>query len=288
MASGLHSGRSPFEPPLLFIFHLLDAMKPAVLTSPPADTSTAEKTNRTYQQFSESISQTELIERFLPMVRSIVERVRINLPSHIEVAELYSVGVTGLIAAVRNFDHARGKTFAGYVSVRVRGAILDELRRLDWCPRRTRAKARKLRDTISELEQIHGREPTAPEIRAELGLTANEYERLLEEVRPVTFVALDDGGTANSEGASLHDTIADHDAPNVRDLLEKDELVSLVSERIDQLPENQRKVLAMYYFEGLRLAEIAEVFGVTESRICQIHSQAILVLRAYVQRVRDR
>lgn len=268
-------------------------MKSATATAAAPSTAQrlqAAKTAKAYQKTAEPIDETRLIEQFLPMVRSIVERVRINLPSHIEVDELYSVGVTGLIAAVRNYDAARGKTFAGYVSVRIRGAILDELRRLDWCPRRTRAKGRKLRDTIGELEQSLGREPTDKEIRESLNLSAGEYNKLLDEVRPVTFVALDDSGLSNGEqdGASLHETIPDHAAPNVREIMEKDELIRLVGERIDELPETQKKVLSLYYFEGLRLAEIAEVFGVTESRICQIHSQAILVLRSFVTRMRDR
>lgn len=259
--------------------------------APPPHLNAAQaRSARVYKRIAEPVDQTRLIEQFLPMVRSIVERVRINLPSHIEVDELYSVGVTGLIAAVRNYDAARGKTFAGYVSVRIRGAILDELRRLDWCPRRTRAKGRKLRDAIGDLEQSLGREPTDDEIRRSLDLSLAEYHKLLDEVRPVTFVALDDSGLSNGEqdGASLHDTIPDHSAPNVREIMEKDELIRLVGERLDELPDNQKKVLSLYYFEGLRLAEIAEVFGVTESRICQIHSQAILVLRSFVNRMRDR
>lgn len=266
-------------------------MKSAVAVLPSATPAKIAKTNRAYQTHSQKVDETKLIEQFLPMVRSIVERVRISLPSHLEVDELYSVGVTGLIAAVRNYDAARGKTFAGYVSVRIRGAILDELRRLDWCPRRTRAKGRRLRDTIGELEQSLGREPSEKEIAESLNLSMAEYHKLLDEVRPVTFVALDDSGLSNSEGeggASLHETIPDHGAPNVREIMEKDELIRLVGERLDELPETQKKVLSLYYFEGLRLAEIAEVFGVTESRICQIHSQAILVLRAFVNRMRDR
>lgn len=265
-------------------------MKSAVLPAPTKESRPAgAKSRDAYQQFSPSINESELIERFLPMVRSIVERIRINLPSHIESDELYSVGITGLISAVRNFDPARNNTFAGYVSVRVRGAILDELRRLDWCPRRTRAKGRRLREVIGELEQTFGREPTEKEIQAELKLSSREYYQLIDEVRPITFVALDDSGMSSSEeGPSLHETIPDGDASDVREDLEKDELINLVSERIDELPEVQRKVLAMYYFEGMRLAEIAEVFGLTESRICQIHSQAILVLRAFVHRVRER
>jgi RNA polymerase sigma factor for flagellar operon FliA len=266
-------------------------MKTSVAIAPSANRTKIAKTNRAYQSHVEKVDETKLIEQFLPMVRSIVERVRISLPSHIEVDELYSVGVTGLIAAVRNYDAARGKTFAGYVSVRIRGAILDELRRLDWCPRRTRAKGRRLRDAIGELEQSLGREPTEKEIAESLDMSMGEYHKLLDEVRPVTFVALDDSGMSNSEGetgASLHETIPDHAAPNVREIMEKDELIRLVGERLDELPETQKKVLSLYYFEGLRLAEIAEVFGVTESRICQIHSQAILVLRSFVNRMRDR
>lgn len=266
-------------------------MTSAVLSAPVRETGVRSSSNTfpADQPFSPSIDDAELIERFLPMVRSIVERIRINLPSHVEADELYSVGITGLIAAVRNFDHSRGRTFAGYVSVRVRGAILDELRRLDWCPRRTRAKGRRMREAVSELEQTLGREPTEREIQKELGLSSREYYRLLDEIRPVTFLALDNSGSNGNddEGALLHETIPDRGISDVREDLENEELLDLVSARIDELPEVQRKVLAMYYFEGMRLAEIAAVFGLTESRICQIHSQAILVLRAFVHRVRE-
>lgn len=264
-------------------------MKTAVLTPSVSSSARSKASASPYQQHTEPVDDNTLIVKFLPLVRHIVERIRINLPSHIEVEELYSVGVTGLIAAVRNFDRARGRTFAAYASVRIRGAILDELRRLDWCPRRTRAKGRKLRDAISELEQSLGREPDEKEICEKLDISLQEYHQLMDEVRPLTFVALDDSGaTAESDGASLHEMIPDHSAPNVREMLDKEDLLKLVTQRIDELPDTQKKVLAMYYFEEMRLAEIAQVFGVTESRICQIHSQAILTLRSFVHRMKDK
>ncbi len=125
---------------------------------------------RAYQGVtSGAIDEKELIERYLPLVRNVVDRIKLTLPSHIDADDLYSVGVTGLIAAVRNYDPEQGNTFASYAAMRIRGAILDELRRMDWCPRRTRARARKLKEAINALEQRLGRAATEDEICAELG-----------------------------------------------------------------------------------------------------------------------
>jgi RNA polymerase sigma factor for flagellar operon FliA len=238
---------------------------------------------------SGAVDEKELIERYLPLVRNVVDRVKLTLPPHIDADDLYSVGVTGLIAAVRKYDPEQGDTFAGYAAVRIRGAVLDELRRMDWCPRRTRARARKLKESINALEQKLGRTATEEEICAELNLNPAEYAKWLDELRSVSFVALDqrvDG--EESEGASLHELLADENDVTGRDSLEKQELLQLLSQRIAELPDIPRKILAMYYFENLRLAEIAAVFGLTESRICQIHSQTIIRLRAFLSRARNR
>lgn len=238
---------------------------------------------------SETIDEKELIERYLPLVRNVVDRIKLNLPPHVDVEDLYSVGVTGLIAAVRKYDPAQGHTFAGYATTRIRGAILDELRRLDWCPRRARAKAKKLKESINELEQKLGRAATEEEVRLNLGLSPKEYAKWMEEAKPVCFVAIDQTAeNEDSEGASLHELIADESDVSVRDRIEKDELMQLVATRIAELPEIPKKILAMYYFENMRLAEIAAVFNLTESRICQIHAQTVLGLRAYVSRMRNR
>lgn len=238
---------------------------------------------------SAPIDEKELIERYLPLVRNVVDRIKLNLPPHVDVNDLYSVGVTGLIAAVRKYDPEQGHTFAGYATTRIRGAILDELRRLDWCPRRARAKAKKLKESINEVEQKLGRAATEEELRAHLGLSPKEFAKWMEEAKPVCFVAIDQTAeNEDSDGASLHDLIADESDVSVRDRMEKEELMQLVAQRISELPEIPKKILAMYYFENLRLAEIAEVFGLTESRICQIHAQTVLQLRAYINRARNR
>lgn len=236
-----------------------------------------------------TIDEKELIERYLPLVRNVVDRIKLNLPPHVDVEDLYSVGVTGLIAAVRKYDPEQGHTFAGYATTRIRGAILDELRRLDWCPRRARAKAKKLKESINELEQKLGRAASEEEVRLHLGLSPKEYAKWVEEAKPVCFVAIDQTAeNEDSDGASLHELIADESDVSVRDRMEKDELMQLVAQRISELPDIPKKILAMYYFENMRLAEIAAVFNLTESRICQIHAQTVIGLRAYISRMRNR
>jgi RNA polymerase sigma factor for flagellar operon FliA len=223
------------------------------------------------------------------LVRNVVDRIKLNVPAHVDADDLYSVGVTGLIAAVRKFDPNQGSTFASYAAMRIRGAILDELRRMDWCPRRARARSRKLKNAINEVEQQVGRAATDAEIRSNLGLTEAEYAKWVEEAKPVSFIAIDQNADGEEgEGASLHELLADEADQTGRDNLEKAELLQLLTQRIAELPDIPKKILAMYYFENMRLAEIAAVFGLTESRICQIHAQTILGLRAYLQRVRDR
>jgi RNA polymerase sigma factor for flagellar operon FliA len=265
-------------------------MKEAVAT--PAngmDASPSAAAWRAYQGVTSSaIDEKDLIVRYLPLVRNVVDRIKLNLPSHIDADDLHSVGVTGLIAAVRKYDPNQGSTFAGYAATRIRGAILDELRRMDWCPRRARARTRKLKEVINGLEQRLGRTATEDEVCQELAVTPKEYAKWLEESRPVTFIAIDQQlENESSEGPSLHDLLADEGDVTGRETLEKQELVKLLTQRMSELPDIPRKILAMYYFENMRLAEIAAVFGLTESRICQIHSQTILSLRSYLGRARD-
>lgn len=268
-------------------------MNSATTESAPAfaeTTSSAGAAWRAYQAADTgAVSEKELIERYLPLVRNVVDRIKINLPAHVDADDLYSVGITGLLAAVRRYDPGQNTTFSGYASTRIRGAILDELRRMDWCPRRARAKAKKIKESIIVVEQRVKRAATEEEIRAELGLSSKEYSKWMEEARPVCFVAIDQPSEGeDGAGASLHEVIADQSGIPVRDRLEQEELLELVARSIEALPEVPRKILAMYYHENMRLAEIAAVFGLTESRICQIHSQTVLALRATIQRERDR
>jgi RNA polymerase sigma factor for flagellar operon FliA len=191
----------------------------------------------------------------------------------------------GLLNAVRSYDPEAGSRFESYARVRIRGAILDELRRLDWVPRSVHEKARKVQAAMQAVEQEMGRPAKDEEVAEALEISVADYERLLDEIRPATFVCLD--GVAGEEDAcetSRHGSVPDESQPDPHDVVARRELAAIMGERIRRLPEIQRKVLALYYFEDLRLREIAEVFGVTESRICQIHTQAILALRAHMTR----
>ncbi len=207
-----------------------------------------------------------------------------NLPSHMEFEDLHSVGVMGLIAAIGRYDPHNGNTFEAYASMRIRGAILDELRRLDSMPRTARAKSRRLQQEVQVLEQRLGRAPDDEEIRKAKGLTVREFHRMMKQVRPISFVSLDNPSSSSElSSPNLHEAVADDSQTPSYEGIQKRELYDIVYRKIKQLPDRQKKILAMYYFEGLRLTEIAEVFGVSEARICQIHVQTLRKLRTYVR-----
>ncbi|HEY0789509.1 MAG TPA: FliA/WhiG family RNA polymerase sigma factor [Chthoniobacterales bacterium] len=227
-----------------------------------------------------------LVEKHLPMVRSIVERMKRKLPQKIETEELHSVGIAGLVAAARNYRAAQVGSFAGYASTRIRGAVLDELRRMDWMSRAGRSKAKRLGCAISRLEQEQGGSVANDSLCAEMHMSAEELQELMDDMRPLRVVSLDSPDEQGElDEQSLHEVIADDFSISAFEVLERKEMISLLAERIAQLPEMPKKVLAMYYYENLRLAEIAACFGLTESRICQIHTQAVTQLRHYMAAV---
>ena len=255
-------------------------MSPTATFTPPARSITPQASP------SQEPCQAEfeaLVERHLPLVRSLVDRLKRKLPHSIEAEDLHSVGLTGLVLAARNYRPAQGGSFAAYASTRIRGALLDELRRQDWMSRSGRSKAKRLGSALSRLEQEHGGEVAPESLCAALQMSEGELQDLLDEMRPVRLVSLDSPeGAGELEEPSLHDLIADDGAASAREVVERREMVALLAERIAQLPDVQKKVLAMYYYENLRLADIAAAFGLTESRICQIHTQAVKQLRAYL------
>src|SRR5688500_8984071 len=182
------------------------------------------------------VNEKELIERYLPLVRNVVDRIKLNVPAHVDADDLYSVGITGLLAAVRKFDPVQGHTFASYAAMRIRGAILDELRRMDWCPRRARARSRKLKTAINDVEQKVGRAATDAEVCAMLGIGPKEYSKWVEEAKPVTFIAIDQTPEGEEgKGASLHELLADESDRTGRDNLEKAELLQLLATRMSEL-----------------------------------------------------
>ena len=232
-----------------------------------------------------SAAEEELVQEYLPLVRTIVGRLAMSLPSHVDIEDLYSSGLVGLLNAVRRYDPQGGSTFESYARVRIHGAVFDELRRLDWVPRSIHDKARRVQEVMNELEQKTGQLPTDHEMAQALEIPHDEYERLIEQIRPATFVCLDAVRVGDDEGETpRHELVSDESVENPADIAARRELGRIIAERLDQLPEMQRKVLALYYFEDLRLREIAEVFGVTESRICQIHAQAILAIKAALRK----
>jgi RNA polymerase sigma factor for flagellar operon FliA len=231
-----------------------------------------------------SAMENSLVEQHLPLVRTVVGRLAMTLPSHVNVDDLYSAGLVGLLNALRRFNPKSGCSFESYARVRIRGAIFDELRRLDWVPRSVHEKARKIEKVMQDLTQRTGRVPSDIEMAKALKMTAEEYDELLAEVRPVTYVCLDSVQNGESDRGSAYDFIADDSQGDPEKQTAVRELARLIEGRLQQLPEMQRKVLALYYFEDLRLREIAEAFGVTESRICQIHAQAILAIKALLQK----
>ena len=240
---------------------------------------------RRYHGKDSSQAENALVERYLPLVRYAVGRLAMTLPDHVDHDDLHSAGLVGLLQALRNYDPASGTSFEGYARLRIRGAMLDELRRMDWVPRTVHEKSRKIQAVMGQLEQRLGRVPDDVEMTKAMKISLAEYHELLDEIRPAQFICLDAVSTSDGdETGSLYEVVANPNQAGPVEEASRAELKRDVFERLKKLPEIQRKVLALYYGEDLHLREIAEVFGLTESRICQIHSQAILSIRSYLQR----
>jgi len=223
----------------------------------------------------------EIVEKYVPLVRNVVGRLAMSLPPHVDAEELYSSGLTGLLNAVRNYNPTAGTSFETYARLRIRGAILDELRRMDWVPRSVHTKARKVQAVMNEIEQKKGRVATEHELATALKISIPEYRQWLEEIRPATFVCLDAAFSGDfDDSSSQYDSMADQKQEDPLDGTSRREVARVITDRLQELPEMQRKVLALYYFEDMRLREIAEAFGLTESRICQIHAQGILSIKS--------
>lgn len=228
------------------------------------------------------------IEKYLPLVKSIVSRMRHHFPESYDTEDIYGVGVRALILSVNRFDPSKGKSFGNYAALRIKGSLLDELRKIDHLPRANRAKAKSLQSTILSLESKLKRPPTDVEVTAALGLSEKEYRKLLKQTQPVTFVPIDSAmGTSNSEGCSLslHETICDPTEVTAFEAVEKKEKILHLRKHIKELPDQHQKILMLYYIEELRLSEISQVFKLSEGRISQIISHSILTLRAHFQSV---
>ncbi len=234
-----------------------------------------------YKRSGERTLRDQLIVHYSPVVKYVAGRVSVGLPRHVDEADLASYGIIGLIDAIERFDPVRNVKFETYAIPRIKGAIIDELRSIDWVPRSVRAKARAVEQAYAKLEASLRRTPTDEEVATELGMTDEEFQTVLRKISFVGVVALDEvfhGGDRSDRG-TLGENLPDASAGPLATFEVKETKEALVR-AVNQMGEREKMVLTLYYYEGLTLAEIGEILGVTESRVCQIHTKAVLQLRA--------
>jgi RNA polymerase sigma factor FliA len=222
-----------------------------------------------------------LILHYAPLVKYVAGRVAVGMPANVEHADLVSYGVFGLMDAIEKFEVDRGFKFETYAITRIRGAIIDELRSVDWVPRSVRSKARKLEAALQRLESDLRRSPTEEELAADLGWTVEELQDTLARVSMTSIAALDEVlDVGDGDRITLVDTLQDLSAILPEDSYDDQETKELLRQTLGRLTEREQTVLGLYYFEGMTLAQVGDVLGVTESRICQIHTKAVMSLRA--------
>jgi RNA polymerase sigma factor for flagellar operon FliA len=237
---------------------------------------------RNFKDTKEPSLRERLILHYSPLVKYVAGRVGVGLPPNIEQADLVSYGIFGLIDAIEKFDLARAIKFETYAISRIKGAIIDELRAIDWIPRSVRYKAREVEKAYAALEGRLHRTPSEAEVAKELGIGLDDLHAIFSQVSFVNVVALDEllnVGGERSDKLSLVDTLEDPKAEDPVSVFETEETKYLLARAINTLPEREKIVVTLYYYEGLTLAEIGQVLGVTESRICQMHTKAVLQLR---------
>ncbi|MBC9783440.1 RNA polymerase sigma factor WhiG [Heliobacterium chlorum] len=240
-----------------------------------------------YKEHKDSSAREELILLYSPLVKFVAGRLAISLPPNVDRDDLLSYGVFGLMDALEKFDLSRGLKFETYAISRIRGSILDGLRAMDWVPASIRQKAKEIEKTYLALAQQLGREATDEEVAQALGVSETDFQKTLQDVRATTIMSLDEYWLAEndkSESVRLLDTLVDEQNEEPTAGLEFEETKQLLAGAIDKLPEKERTVIALYYYEGLTLKEIGTILGVSESRISQLHTKAILRLRGQLAR----
>lgn len=238
---------------------------------------------RMYKTTGEARLREQLILHYSPLVKYVAGRVSVGLPPNVEQADFVSSGVFGLIDAIEKFDIERSIKFETYAITRIRGAMIDELRALDWIPRSVRQKARNVERAYATLEAQLRRTPSETEVAEEMGIQVEELHAVFSQLSLANVVALEELLSVGGEGGdrlSIMDTLEDTTADNPVEVAEGRELRRLLARAINTLPDREKTVVTLYYYEGLTLAEIGHVLGVTESRVSQIHTKSVLQLRA--------
>lgn len=236
-----------------------------------------------YKSSGSSTSRDVLIVHYSPLVKFVAGRVAAGLPQNVEQSDLVSYGMFGLIDAIDKFEPERGFKFETYAISRIKGAILDEMRSIDWVPRSVRAKVRQIEKAYAKLEARDHRPPSDEDLASELRWSDDQLQHALMQISTVVVSALDEilsVGGDRGESITLGDTIADNSSQGPMGAFEATETRQLLAQAINGLPEREKIVLTLYYYESLTLSEIGRVLGVTESRVCQIHTKAVLHLRS--------
>ena len=250
--------------------------------------SRSDETQTLWLQFRKSGDQglrDRLILTYAPLVKYVAGRLGSGLPAHVDEGDLVSYGLLGLMSAIARYDPERDVKFETYAIARIKGAIIDELRAMDWVPRSVRSRARDIERAIGELEAKLGRAPTDEEISGKLGISTDELGESLSEIARTSIAALDELWTVSGSGGdqvALIDTIEDERAPDPQTSLSLTEMREAIADAIARLPEREKLVVTLYYYEELTLREIGEVLSVTESRVSQLHTKAILRLKAHL------
>lgn len=241
---------------------------------------------RRYKDDGDGTARERLVVAYSPMVKFVAGRLGAGLPSHVEDADLISYGLVGLIGAIERFEPERGIKFETFAMTRIRGSIIDELRSLDWVPRSVRSRAREIEVAQAKLEHELQRAPSEAELAAKLNMSEDELQSSLLEIANSSVYALDELWTvsdSSGDQVSLLDTIADDGSADPQEALATSEVKERLTEAISGLPEREQLVVALYYYENLTLREIGEVLGVTESRVSQLHTKAVMRLKSHLQ-----
>jgi RNA polymerase sigma factor for flagellar operon FliA len=241
---------------------------------------------RRYRQLGDERARERLVVLYAPLVKYVVDSLLAALPPHLERAELMSYGMDGLLSAMGRFDFAGPAKFESYAIPRIRGAVIDELRTLDWVPRSVRERTRQMEKAALDIEHQLGRPATERELATRLGLDITELRRSLVDVSRSSLVALDDARSApdgKGESLPLFDTVADPRATDPARRFAMSELGQRIADLLEKLPEREKLVIALYYYENLTLREIGTVLGITESRVSQLHAKAVITMRANLQ-----
>jgi len=249
---------------------------------------TLEKLWKAYKFDGDQNAKDEIIKECIPLVKASANRLATYASASHDVEDLVSAGIIGLLDAVEKYNPTKGASLKTYAGWRIRGAILDEIRTLDWVPRSVREKAKKLERTYAKLEQNMLRTPSESEIAKELGISLNEFHKMLSEVSCTAMLMLNEICKDREDEDAIRNYIEDPKSANPIDKLTHEETKSILADAIGSLPEQERLTITLYYYEELTMKEVGSILSVSESRICQIHSSAIIRLRTRLQKFQSR